>query len=427
MKGLTGSEALEYIHSLMRFGSRPGLSRISRLLKEMDDPQDKLRVIHVAGTNGKGSVCTFAAACLTASGIRTGLYTSPYVTSFSERIKIDGVCISDDDLGKYTEYVKSLSDRIYDDSDPITEFEFITALAFKYYADKDCKAVVLEVGLGGRLDATNVIKRPAVSVIARIDLDHMAILGDTVEKIAAEKCGIIKDGCPVVMLRDNLPSVRSVVAEFAKQHGSSLIIPELPNDISDRKLFGSSFYYRKMKISVPLVGLHQVGNAATAIEAVLAAFPDISKTAIEQGIASVTFPARCEIISRNPLVILDGSHNPNGTSALSRMLSDCSIENAASVVGFMADKDVEDAFCAVAPHIKNVFTVTVKSNSRSMTAEKLAEVCTHCGCNAEPSADYDTAIEKAVSTGGPIIVFGSLYLAGDIRPLLLSRFSTNKA
>lgn len=423
---MTGSEALEYIHSLMRFGSKPGLSRISKLLKEMDDPQDKLRVIHVAGTNGKGSVCTFAAACLTASGIKTGLYTSPYVTSFSERIKIDGVPISDDDLGKYTEYVKSLSDRVYDDDDPITEFEFITALAFKYYADKDCGAVVLEVGLGGRLDATNVIKKPAVSVIARIDLDHMAILGDSVEKIAAEKCGIIKDGCPVVMLRDNLQSVRRVVEESAMRHNSRLTVPDLPDNITDKKLFGSSFDYRKMKISVPLVGLHQVGNAATAIEAVLAAFPDISKTAIEQGIASVTFPARCEIISHDPLVILDGSHNPNGTAALSRMLGDCGIENATSVVGFMADKDVKDAFSAVAPHIKNAFTVTVKSNSRSMTAEKLAGICLQCGCNAVPSADYNEAIEKAVSAGGPIIVFGSLYLAGDIRPLLLSRFSTNK-
>ena len=167
---MTGKEAIDHIHSLMRFGSRPGLSRIKRLLHEMGDPQNKLKIIHVAGTNGKGSVCTFAAACLTAAGMKTGLYTSPFVTSFTERIRIDGECIGYDELGAHTKEVKDLSDKLFGPDDPVTEFEFITALAFRYFADKGCGAVVLEVGLGGRLDATNVIEKPLVSVITRIDL-----------------------------------------------------------------------------------------------------------------------------------------------------------------------------------------------------------------------------------------------------------------
>ena len=421
---MTGKEAVDYIHSLMRFGSRPGLSRIKRLLHEMGDPQNKLKIIHVAGTNGKGSVCTFAAACLTAAGMKTGLYTSPFVTSFTERIRIDGECIGYDELGAHTKEVKDLSDKLFGPDDPVTEFEFITALAFRYFADKGCDAVVLEVGLGGRLDATNVIEKPLVSVITRIDLDHMAVLGDIVEKIAAEKCGIIKDGCPVVMLRDNLPAAASVIKDFAARHGSRLIVPEIPDDITDKGLLGSEFYYRGMNIKVPLAGHHQVGNAATAIEAVLAAFPDLPPSAIESGIANVRFPARCEVISREPLVLLDGSHNPNGTAALDGLLNSCGINNAVCIAGFMADKDVKDAFLNVASHFKKAITVTVKSNSRSMTAIELAHVCKNCGCDAMPAEGYDKAIEMALSYGAPLIVFGSLYLAGDIRPLLLSRFST---
>ena len=189
---MTYTEALDYIHSLLRFGSRPGLERITELLKRLGDPQEKLNIIHVAGTNGKGSTCVFISSILRAGGKKTGLYISPFVTSINERIQIDGKPIQDDLLATYTERVKQEVSQMPVGDCPITEFEFITAVAFLYFYEQGCDSIVLEVGLGGRMDATNVIKAPKVSVIAQIALDHTSVLGETEEKIAFEKCVIIK-------------------------------------------------------------------------------------------------------------------------------------------------------------------------------------------------------------------------------------------
>ncbi len=422
---MTESKALEYIHSLLRFGSKPGLQRISKVLEVLGNPQDKLNIVHVAGTNGKGSTSTYISSVLSEAGLSVGLYTSPFITCFNERIKLNGQDISGEDLGFYTEIVKQASDSILDD-DPLTEFEFITALAFKFYADKMADAVVLEVGLGGRFDATNVVKTPKVSVITKIDLDHTGVLGDTVSQIAYEKCGIIKQGCFVVSTAENKGEAEEVIVKSAKEKGAHLFVA--PNSDKRAELFvaGAKFTLFGKDYNISLSGEHQVTNAITAITAINVAYPEISYETIKRGLLKAKIPARCEVISKEPLVILDGSHNPNGTGALYKHLSSCGIKDAVAIVGFMADKDVSDAVKLLSPLAKQMITVEVTSNKRSMTSEELKTVCEQYCPSVVTAKDYKTAIDLAKQTNRPIIVFGSLYLAGDIRPLLLSHFSTKE-
>ncbi len=418
------TECLNYIHSLMRFGSRPGLERISELLHRLGDPQERLNIIHVAGTNGKGSTCTFLSNILRASGKKTGLYISPFVTVFNERIQINGQPIPDSDLAVYTERVKAVVDQMPNDECPITEFEFITAVAFLYFFEQGCDAVVLEVGLGGRLDATNTIISPKASVIARIALDHTSILGDTEAEIAFEKCGIIKNGCTVVTTADNSDEALEVIKKNAKDLGCELKISDRCEvEVLSNDIFGSQILWQGEEYYVSLPGEHQISNAINAVMAVKAAFPEITVDEIKQGLRTTVFPARCEVISREPLVILDGSHNPNGTGALADLLKKSGIENATAIVGFMADKDVSDALSLLRGKFKKMITVKVESNARTMSAEDLKVACESICDNVVASKSYEEAIEL-VENEDKIIVFGSLYLAGDIRPLLLKHFQT---
>ncbi len=418
------TDSLNYIHSLLRFGSRPGLERISELLRLLGDPQDDLDVIHVAGTNGKGSTCTFLSSILRASGKKTGLYISPFVTRFNERIQVDGEPISDEALAEYTERVKTAVDSFDCDDCPITEFEFITAVAFLYFKEVGCDAVVLEVGLGGRLDATNVIKRPKASVIARIALDHTAILGDTEGEIAFEKCGIIKQGCPVVTTADNSDEALTVIRKISAERQCELKISRRDEaEILSSDIFGSSFSWQGEVFEIGLAGEHQVSNAINAVCAVHKAYPDITLENIKCGLKNATFAARCEVISSEPLVILDGSHNPNGTGALADLLKKTDINDAVAIVGFMADKDVSDAIGLLKGHFKKMVAVEVRSNPRSMKADDLCDVCSFI-CDDVVAADsYEEAI-SFVSGEEKTVVFGSLYLAGDIRPLLLKQYKT---
>lgn len=416
------SEALQYIHSLMRFGSRPGLERITELLKVLGNPQDDLEIIHVAGTNGKGSTSTMISSVLQYAGKKTGLYISPFVTEFNERIQINGQYISNDDLGVYTERVKSAVESIPDDGCPITEFEIITAVAFLYFKEMGCDAVVLEVGLGGRLDATNVIKKPKVSVVTRIALDHTGILGETEAEIAFEKCGIIKQDCPVVTTLDNSPESLEVIRKKAKTLNCELTVTDKSEvKVLCADIFGSEFLWQGETYKLKLAGKHQISNALNVVSAVKVAFSEISINAIKQGLENAVFPARCEVISKEPLVILDGSHNPNGTSALNELLTDSDIKNSTAIVGFMADKDISDALQCLKQKFNKIITVKVQSNSRTMEAEDLAILCKGICDNVMVAESYEEALEL-VKEDSTVIVFGSLYLAGDIRPLLLNRF-----
>lgn len=418
---MTCKEALEYIHSLGKFGSRPGLERITKMLELMGDPHKALKYIHVAGTNGKGSTCSILASVLKEHGLKVGLYTSPFVTEFNERISVNGENISDDDLAKYTELTAEKAKLAFDDEHPITEFEFITALAFKYFSDIGCDVVVLEVGLGGRLDATNVIESPLASVITKIDLDHTGILGDTLEKIAAEKCGIIKNGCPVVTTAENERSVLEVIMSTAAERGAEVFLNKnCEPEIIYAGIEGTVFRYCGNEYTVSMPGPHQIDNALTVLKALKTAYPEITQDEIQNGFKNTKIAARCELISKEPLLLLDGSHNPNGTEALDRMLDTANIDGAVAIIGFMADKDVSDALAKVLNRFSKVFTVTVESNPRSMEAGDLAALCKSLGADAVAADSYSEALKKAKLLNKPIVVFGSLYLAGDIRPLLLA-------
>lgn len=419
-------EAVEYIHSLGKFGSKPGLERIEEMLSLMGNPQKQLEFIHVAGTNGKGSTSLYIANVLKEAGYKVGLYISPFVTEFNERIQMNGQNISDCDLAHYTDYTAGLAKEVFSDEHPITEFEFITALGFKYFADKQCDIVVLEVGLGGRLDATNVIENPKASVIVKIDLDHTGVLGDTIEKIAAEKCGIIKRQCPVVTTTSNAPSVMQVIKTVAEKMDAPLLLNGAKTvEVISSDIDGNVFLYEGKEYRTKMPGLHQIDNAVTAIKTLQTVFPCISYETVYNGIRRAGLTARCQVLSRNPLVLLDGSHNPNGTEALYELLKKSGITEAVGILGFMADKDVADALKNILNCFSKVYTVTVESNPRAMSAEDLSSLCETLGTPAEAVSDYQTAIKKALSDESDVVVFGSLYLAGDIYPYLLENMPSD--
>lgn len=394
------SDAIGYIHSLYKFGSIPGLERITQLLEAVGNPQDDLKFIHVAGTNGKGSVCTMAAKILESAGKKVGLYTSPFILSFRERIQINGKFIPKRSLA-------ALTKKLIDTKIVVTEFEFITALAFLYFKSQKCEVVVLETGLGGRLDATNVIKAPLVSVITSISLDHTAVLGDTVEQIAAEKCGIVKSGCKVVSSAQSEKAMAVI-----KQKAPNVIVPckytILPSDFD-----GQKFMYNNEEYITSLIGEHQVENAVTAIEAVKASGFDVSLEDVKKGLKTVFHPARMEVIRKQPLIVLDGAHNPSGAVALEKLIKG---KNFCAIIGVMADKDFGEVLEHTAPHFEKIVTVTVKENPRSLSAEELAKAVEPYNSNVCVAASYKEAISFVKDK--PFVVYGSLYLASAIRPLL---------
>ena len=409
------NEALDYIHSLQVFGSIPGLERITELLTKLGNPQDKLRFIHVAGTNGKGSTCTMLSEVYKESGYKTGLYTSPYIVDFRERMQIGGEYIPKKTLARLTETVKNTGVVV-------TEFEFITALAFLWFAEEKCDLVVLEVGLGGRFDATNVIKTPLCSVITKIDLDHTAILGDTVEQITFEKCGIIKDSQTVSYPLQDLKAFDVIL-----QHNKNAVIPDISElNVVSTNITGNTFTYKGAEYQTRLIGEHQIYNALTVIETIRAAGLEVKQDAVLKGIQNAAIPARLELISENPIVFLDGAHNPNGADAISAFMKNYRGEVCA-IVGMMKDKNCEGFLKQVLGYCKSIVTVTVKENPRSATAEELAVISKKYCDDVETAQDYASAInliyEKSAGKA-PVFVFGSLYLAGGLREQLISKYNS---
>lgn len=421
---MTYTECLEYIHSFDKFGSKPGFDRILVLLEKLGNPEKNIKAFHIAGTNGKGSVSLMLQNVLTASGKKCGLFISPYVVDFRERMQIDGKYISKEQLCHYVERVKCVVDQLDDEYIP-TEFELITAVMFCWFSDENVDYAVLEVGLGGRLDATNVIQKPIVSVITKIDLDHTAILGDTLPKIAFEKCGIIKPNCPVVTSgmqeKDALETIKTISAERNCEltiTNSKSIIPTVTKEGTFSDISG-------LKLHTKMIGSHQADNMSVALAAIKASGIEIDDSNIILGIESAVMPARTEIISASPFVMLDGSHNPAGANALANALDKIGITNATAIVGMMKDKDVDAVIDILIPKFQNVVTVDVSSNPRSISGEELMTKCKGKCKNVFAAPDYISAISLAstLSDGQAIIVFGSLYLAGDLRPYLLDFFN----
>lgn len=409
------NDALRYIGSRLRFGIKPGLERTRGLLCRLGDPQKELRFVHVAGTNGKGSVCAMTAAGLIAAGYKTGLYTSPYITDFRERMQINGDMIEKSELARLTATVS----RLIGDDEQITEFEVITCVALEWFREQRCDYVVLETGLGGRLDATNCIPAPLCAAITRIDLDHTAVLGDTIVKIASEKAGIIKSGGRVVISPCQPEEALEVLRVRCLERGIVPVVPDIGEaEITGYSLEGTRMKYGGLSLSIPLLGRHQAANAITAVEVLRAV--GIGDGFIAKGISAAFIPARMELLCADPIVILDGAHNPNGAAALSQAVAELLPGGRIAVMGALKDKDYSRELSLLAPLFRKVFCADGFSE-RCERAEKLAAAAgayTSAESCDSPEQGVGAALLLAKDSGMPLVVFGSLYLAGRVREYL---------
>ena len=419
------NEAIEYIHSLEKFGINPGMERIRALCEELGNPQKKLKFIHVAGTNGKGSTSTLISNILRSSGFSTGLFISPYVVDFRERIQYNGNMIEKAELAECVERVKSAIDKLAVKDIQPTEFEAITAVAFIYFEKKKCDFVVLEVGLGGRLDSTNIIEAPYTSVIASISLDHTAILGDTIEEIAAEKCGIIKFGASTVAYPFQDDKAMDIIKKTCQNKCSDLIIPDVSRlEIGEEMLEGTNAVYDGIEFILPLAGEHMIYNCITAIEAVRSLSRlgvNISESSISEGIRKTVMPARLELIKKKPVIILDGGHNEGCANALSGFIKKhLGGKRIIMVSSMMSDKDYLSYLSIVAPFADS-FIATRVDMPRALSSAELKEnaerFCANCYDITDPKKAVNAALNIA-NDDDAVIICGSFYLAGDVRDIL---------
>ena len=413
------SEALSYIHSVCWKGSVPGLSRTRELLGKLGNPEQSLKFIHIAGTNGKGSTAAMLASILEEAGYTVGLYTSPFINRFNERMQVNHTCIGDEELAELTDYVRPYADSM---ADSPTEFELITAIAMEFFKRKHCDIVVLEVGMGGALDSTNVIDTPEVAVIAAMGFDHTRELGSTMTEIASAKAGIIKPHGDVVIYGQN-PEAEAVFERVAAEQHSTLSRPDysqlIPGDFS---LEGQSFSYGTWKdLRIPLVGAYQLNNAAvvlTAVEVLRRKGWSVSDDAVREGLAHTRWPARFEVLHRDPVFIVDGGHNPHGIRATAESLQRIFPgRKFVFVTGVMADKDVEHILGLIVPMARRFYTVT-PPNPRAMQADVLAQRIQAMGADAIPCNSIPQAVASAMDFAGPdgvVCALGSLYMSGDVR------------
>lgn len=419
---MNAEQAIAYIHSVCWKGSIPGLGRTQELLEKMGNPEKKLKFVHIAGTNGKGSTAAMTASILSKAGYRTGLYTSPYIYRFHERIQVDGVEISDEDLTEITEYVKPLAESM---AQSPTEFELVCCIAFEYFYRKKCDIVVLEVGMGGAWDATNVIEVPEVAVITNIGLDHTEYLGDTVEKIAETKSGIFKPHGHAVVYRST-PSVEAVYERVCAERDVSLRKADFDGLVlKAHTLEGQVFDCGSRKnLVLPLLGDHQLHNASVVLsiaDTLIGEGWKISERNIYDGIRDVRWPGRFDIVCRKPLFIIDGGHNPQCIEALVKNIRDyLAGKKVIALTGVLADKDYADMYKPVMPLV-NRFVCITPPNPRKLEAQQLAQYLQQAGAQAQASESILDGVKKAMELAGEdgvVLCFGSLYSIGGIRDAL---------
>ena len=423
------NETLNYIHSLGMYSNPPhtDLRKIKYLCSLFGSPQDCYKTIHVAGTNGKGSTVAMLFNILKELGYKTGKFISPYIENFNERISTDNGDISEEDLVYYANKIKKTLDKnnIPNEFMP-NEFDFVTLTAFLYYKEKGCEYAVIETGLGGSLDPTNVIKSPLASVITSIGLDHMQILGDTVEEIAVWKCGIIKRNSPVVLYPLNKESVTNIVKKTANEKNSEFIIPDVKSlKITDENIDFTQFEYKNKTYKIKLLGRHQIYNALTVIETINCLFKNDSVlyNAIYNGIEKTFFPARFEILSREPPIILDGAHNISGVIALKETIKNLLPNKKIILVcGMMRDKNPDELIKIIAGEdfVAQFIGVPVDSSRAEdprilcKIAEKYHSDCGYC----DDLKELEYLFLNAYKLNRPVVCFGSLYLAGDVKKIL---------
>lgn len=413
---MTDMEAVELIHQRAWVGQKPGLERIRRLLGRLGNPQEKLKFVHIAGSNGKGSTAAMLASVLTAAGLKTGLYTSPHLWRFHERFQVDGVPIPGEELVEIAVQVLAAAEDE-------TEFELMTAIGMVHFLRSKCDIVVLETGLGGRLDSTNIIPSPEAAVITHIGLEHTELLGDTLDKIAAEKAGIIKEGCSVVLYEQGF-DLYGLFEEICRFRYSRLALAGSPVVLSSG-LEGQTFTYRGSgPYHIALLGEHQISNAAVVLETVKVLRQrgwEISEAALARGLEEARWPGRLELAWNSPNVILDGGHNPQCMEALARSLRGLYPEKKLLfLTGVLADKDYPAMMGELLPLAKEFFTITPDS-PRAMSAQELADYLRGRGGRAAPCGTVREALDQVLAAAEPqdvVCVTGSLYMIGEVRHLL---------
>lgn len=422
-------EAITYIHNLSWNGKGSGIERTKELLIRCGRPERSLKVIHIAGTNGKGSTAAMLSSVFQAAGYKTGLYTSPYIVRYNERIQMDGAEIPDEELAALTE---ELSCFVPEMSCPPNEFEFGTALAFLYFARKHCEYVVLETGLGGLLDPTNIIEKPLLCIITALGFDHTALLGKTMQEISAAKAGIIKQDVPVVFYGED-DTALTVIEKRCRELSAKLTVPDFSKLIviengsfseDGSNGFHQRFSYRGFpEITLSLPGLYQQKNTAVVLEAVFALRKEgvlLPDRAVVEGLSSVQWPARLETLFHSPLILADGSHNPQGMRATMESLTAYFPGRELTFVfGVMEDKELSAMLPLFLPHAKKVI-VTEPELKRAMKAEKLLgrikEVCKKetvlvlC-----PNVSDAVSLAKKEPKDEVVVIIGSLFLVGEAK------------
>ncbi|MGL5642399.1 MAG: bifunctional folylpolyglutamate synthase/dihydrofolate synthase [Paraclostridium sp.] len=427
------NEALKYIHESHKFGIRLGLDNIKKLLELLDNPQDKLKIIHVAGTNGKGSTCSFISTILKESGYKVGLYTSPFLETFTERIRVNGENIPEDEVGNIVSLIKEKIEIMVNEgySCP-TEFEIVTAMAFYYFKKENVDFVALEVGLGGRYDATNVIEKPIVSVITSISLDHIGVLGDTLSKIAFEKGGIIKENCSTIVYPQK-EEAGQVIKNICKENKSKYIecnfndinIKESNINLQKYDCIINKKEYKDLEIR--LIGEHQVNNSVLALN-VIDYINDnldlnISQESMRKGLIETKWPGRIEKIKENPMFIIDGAHNEEGAESLAKSIDRYfEDKNKVLIIGMLEDKDITSVLDILIPRFNKVITTT-PDNPRAIDANKLKEKINKYNIEVICKPQIKDAVDYVLQTtkkDDVIISAGSLYMIGNVRNIIKS-------
>lgn len=423
------NQVMNYYENLSYNKINLGLERISKLLSELGSPDKGQKYIHIAGTNGKGSIANYTYNILVDAGYKVGIYTSPYLIKMNEAIKVDSEFISDDDFARITSHVKNVIESSSSlNKEGLTCFEILTTVAFLYFYEKKCDFVILEVGLGGRLDATNVIEKPLVSVISKIGYDHVNILGNEIEDITREKAGIIKDNSVVVLSPQDFQIVPRLIKSCCDKHNAIL------NCVNKEELFIHNkeneleqiFDYKDIKnLKIKLLGKHQIDNAVTALEVILALKNygfNIDETNLFNGLINTRWQCRLELISTKPKIFIDGAHNVDGISTVAEFFkANFKGEKIKFIFGVLKDKNYKEMIDKIAPISESILTVSPK-NERALDAQTLSEIIKEHNIKTQACSSIEEAIDlvllEAIDSS-IICICGSLYYVGEARNLIL--------
>ena len=418
-------ESVKYITEYPRFKKNPSLDGIKALLSALGNPENRIKTINVAGTNGKGSTVAMLASVLSTAGYKTGRYVSPFVLEFRERMMINGKMIGRKRLAKIMSTVREHADALREQGTVLNAFEVTTAAALLWFAEEECDVVVLEAGIGGRLDATNSVPEPILQIITAVGLDHTAQLGSTVAEITAEKCGIMRPGCTLLTCPNQDPAAKAVMINKCAELEATFVMGSAgKGKIVAQSAEGTDLLVGKTELAIPFGGEHQINNALTVVSAVDILREKgfaISDEQLIEGIAAAKFPARFEVCSKDPLVILDGAHNPHAAAALASGIKKFLPEKRTLLCGMMADKDCAGVMSTLAPLFERVIAVPVQSPRAISPAELAALAAPYCKSvfTAENAAQALDAALAALKPGEALVVAGSLYLASELRPQLM--------